>query len=179
MRVTANLAVLAAVLTVGACAIPEMESFRAPDAATLFTARSVSNYREKVLPPVTAAEMVDANGSCAGAYVPAAAGEAGGQTLRQAGVPIIPAVVALEMTECDVVKRAGVASRVEIGANDRRERTVRMTYIGGERPGIYTFTDGRLRSMELGPEPPAPPKTAKKPVRPAQRAAQPNRVTVQ
>ena len=85
------------------------------------------------------------------------------------------------MTECDVVKRAGIATKVEIGANDRRERTATLTYIGGERPGIYTFTDGRLKSMELGPEPP-PQKTAKKPVKPpAKRAAQPrpNQISVQ
>ncbi len=74
------------------------------------------------------------------------------------------------MTECDVVKRAGIAGRVEIGANERRERTATLTYINGERPGIYNFTDGRLTSMELGPEPPAPPKTAKKPAKPPGKA---------
>ena len=42
-----------------------------------------------------------------------------------------PAAIALEMTECDVVKRAGVAERVEIGTNDRRERTATLTYISG------------------------------------------------
>ena len=65
------------------------------------------------------------------------------------------AAIALEMTECDVVKRAGSAGRVEIGANDRRERTATITYTGGERPGIYSFTDGRLKSRERGPDPPA------------------------
>jgi hypothetical protein len=81
------------------------------------------------------------------------------------------------MTDCDVVKRAGVATRAEIGTNDRRERTATLTYTGGERPGIYNFVEGRLKSMELGPDQPAAPKTAKKPA--TKRAAQPNRVTVQ
>jgi hypothetical protein len=83
------------------------------------------------------------------------------------------------MTECDVVKRAGVAERAEIGTNDRRERTATLTYTGGERPGIYNFVDGRLKSMELGPDQPAASKTAKKPAKPTKRAAQPNRVTAQ
>ncbi|MCX7311665.1 MAG: hypothetical protein NTV56_08050 [Alphaproteobacteria bacterium] len=182
MRFSANLSMLAAVLMVGACALPEIETFRAPDAANLFTGRSVSNFRDKVLPPVTAADLVDSSGNCAGAYVPAPSGDQPGQnnvSLRQAGVPMIPASIALEMTECDVVKRIGVPARVEIGANERRERTAALTYIGGERPGIYAFTDGRLRSMEMGAEAPVAHKPAKKPARPSQRAAQPNRVSTQ
>jgi hypothetical protein len=161
-----------------------MDSFRTPDAAALFSARSVSNYRDKVLPPVAAADLVDANGSCAGAYAPpAASGDQSVQSanvpLREAGIPPVPAAIALEMTECDVVKRAGVAERAEIGTNDRRERTATLTYTRGERPGIYNFVDGRLKSMELGPDQSAAPKTAKKPAKPTKRAAQPNRVTAQ
>ena len=160
--------------------MPDMDSFRAPNAAALFSARSVSNYRDKVLPPVTAADLVDANGSCASAYAPAAAGSdqsvQANVPLREAGIPPVPAVIALDMTECDVVKRAGVAGQARIGTSDRGERTATLTYISGERPGIYNFVDGRLKSMELGPEQPAAPKTAKKPTK---RAAQPNRVSVQ
>ena len=66
---------------------------------------------------------------------------------------MIPSAIALEMSECDVVKRAGFPERVEIGANERNERTATLTYIGGARPGIYVFVDGRLTSMERGPEP--------------------------
>jgi hypothetical protein len=83
------------------------------------------------------------------------------------------------MTECDVVKRAGIAEKVEIGANGRSERTATLTYLKGQRPGIYYFTAGRLASMELAPEPPAPAKPAKKPAKPTKRAAQPNPVSVQ
>jgi hypothetical protein len=104
--------------------MPDMDSFRAPNAAALFSARSVSNYRDKVLPPVAPADLVDANGSCAGAYAPSAAsGDQSVQAnvpLRGAGIPPVPAAIALEMTECDVVKRAGIAERAEIGTNDRR-----------------------------------------------------------
>ena len=83
------------------------------------------------------------------------------------------------MTECDVVKRAGVAGQAQIGTSDRGERTATLTYASGERPGIYNFVDGRLKSMELGPDQPSAPKTAKKPAKPTNRAAQPNRVSVQ
>jgi len=181
VRFSAMISTLSVGLALGACAMPDVDSFRAPNAAALFSARSVSNYRDKVLPPVTAADLVDANGSCASAYAPAAAGSdqsvQANVPLREAGIPPVPAAIALDMTECDVVKRAGVATRAEIGTNDRRERTATLTYTGGERPGIYNFVDGRLKSMELGPDQPAAPKTAKKPA--TKRAAQPNRVTVQ
>ena len=53
-------------LCLGACAMPDTDSFRAPDAATLFRPMSVTNYKDRMLPPVTPADLVDANGSCAG-----------------------------------------------------------------------------------------------------------------
>ena len=183
VRVSAIISIVSTGLALSACALPDTDSFRAPDASALFSARSVSNYRDKVLPPVTPADLVDASGNCAGAYAPPAAG--GDQSvqanvpLREAGIPPVPAVIALDMTECDVVKRAGVAERAEIGTNDRRERTATLTYTRGEKPGIYNFVEGRLKSMELGPEQPVAPKTAKKPAKPTKRAAQPSRVSVQ
>src|SRR2546429_9172629 len=66
VRFSAMISTLSVGLALGACTMPDMDSFRAPDAASLFSARSVSNYRDKVLPPVAAADLVDANGSCAG-----------------------------------------------------------------------------------------------------------------
>jgi hypothetical protein len=178
---------LCGVLLVGGCAIPEMETFRAPDSTNLFRRLSVTSYNEKTLPPVTAADLVDAGGNCAANYVPPSgeASGAGDVTLKDAGVPLIPAAVGLEMTECDVVKRAGIADKVEIGANDRRERTATLTYLRGDRPGVYNFTDGRLKSMEMVDVPAPPSKTAKrgKPVKPApkpaRRAAQPSEISVQ
>jgi hypothetical protein len=76
------------------------------------------------------------------------------------------------------VKRAGFPERVELGTNDRKERTATLTYMGGPRPGVYSFVDGRLKSMERGPEPP-PSKVAKKPAKPAKPAAKPRQATVQ
>src|ERR1051325_8382076 len=154
-----GLLALPALLALGACAMPDFESFRAPSPDTIFRPRSVSNIKDRVLPPVGQDDLVDASGRCAGAYVPpteSAAdqpGAASPTTAQEAGAQLIPSPIALEMTECDVVKRAGFPERVEIGANERNERTATLTYMGGPRPGIYSFLEGRLRSMERGPEP--------------------------
>lgn len=69
-----------------------------------------------------------------------------------------PRGVALQMTECQVVQMAGYTDRVEIGANERGQRTVTLTYMSGDRPGIYRFVGGRLASMERVAEPPQPKK---------------------
>jgi hypothetical protein len=171
VQFAAGISMVSAVLALGlgACAMPDTDSFRVPDAATLFRPMSVTNYKDRTLPPVAPADLVDANGSCAGAVAMAS-----GET-----VPMIPAAIALEMSECDVVKRAGIAEKVDIGTNEHRERTATLTYIKGQRPGIYNFTAGRLASMELAPEAPASAKPAKKPAKPTRRAAQPNQVSVQ
>jgi len=184
-RLALGLLALPAVLALGACALPDFESFRAPSADAIFRPLSVTNVKERVLPPVAPDDLVDASGRCAGAYVPpsASAGDQPGSpepvTVQQAGVPMIPSAVALEMSECDVVKRAGFPERVELGTNDRKERTATLTYMGGPRPGVYSFVEGRLKSMERGPEPPPAPKTAKKPAKPAKPATKPRQATVQ
>ena len=69
--------------------------------------------------------------------------------------------IALQMSECDVVQRAGPPQNVDITAPRRGERSVALTY-GGERPGSYRFVSGRLVSIERGAEPPAPEQPAKK-----------------
>lgn len=176
VRFAAKILMLSGGLALGACTMPDTDSFRLPDTASLFTARTVVNVRERQLPPVAPEDLVDAGGRCAGATVPPAAGDQasaqGGVPLQQAGIPMVPAAIALEMSECDVVKRAGFPEKVVIGTNDRNERTATLTYIGGQRPGIYSFTAGRLISMERAPEPPPSARPAKKPAKqPPKRAA--------
>lgn len=88
------------------------------------------------------------------------------------GTPQIMGGVALGMSECDVVRRAGLAGNVNIGAGEKGERRVVLTYLTGTWPGIYTFDAGRLKVVDRAPEPPPskrPPvkkKNAKKPVKP-------------
>lgn|GEM_PF-546603 len=72
-----------------------------------------------------------------------------------------PRGVAVGMTECQVVQVAGYTDRVEIGANERGQRSVTLAYMTGERPGIYRFLAGRLVSMERVAEPPQPKKPVK------------------
>jgi hypothetical protein len=100
------------------------------------------------LPPVTAADLVGPQGQCG----------AGGQTAAQGGI-------ALEMTECEVVGRAGPPENVELGTTDRGERSATLTYTSGPRPGIYRFAGGRLYAIERAQEPPPepPPPKPKKP----------------
>jgi hypothetical protein len=147
-------------LALGGCAIPDMDSFRTPDTSSLFRPLSVANIRDRVLPPVTAEDMVDTEGRCAGAFAAQPSSE-GGPPPEPGNIPVIPSGIALDMTECDVVKRAGAPERVEIGTNERSERTAILTFIRGAQPGIYRFTTGRLTSMERAPEPPPAPKPAK------------------
>jgi hypothetical protein len=100
------------------------------------------------LRPVTAADLVDPQGQCAAAPK-GAEGARGG--------------IALQMTECELVSRAGTPENVELGTNERGERSATLTYSGGPRPGIYHFAAGRLTAIERGPEPPPEPPKAKKP----------------
>lgn len=69
--------------------------------------------------------------------------------------------IALQMSECDVVQRAGPPQNIDISADRRGERTTVMTY-GGERAGIYRFVAGRLVRIERGAEPVEPERPTKK-----------------
>jgi hypothetical protein len=113
-----------------------------------FESLSVGNaVPTRELGPVTAADLVGPQGQCAGAGQDAAA--RGG--------------IALEMTECEVVRRAGTPENVELGTTDRGERSATLTYTGGPRPGIYRFAGGRLYAIERAQEPPPEPAKPKKP----------------
>jgi hypothetical protein len=70
--------------------------------------------------------------------------------------------IALGMTECDVVRRAGLPGNINIGAGDKGERKVVLTYLAGTWPGIYTFDAGRLKVVDRAPVPETPVKPAKK-----------------
>lgn len=81
-----------------------------------------------------------------------------------------PRGIALQMTECQVLQVAGYTDRVEIGTNERGQRAVTLTYLSGDRPGIYRFIGGRLNSMERVAEP-AQPKKPQKAARTAKKTA--------
>ena len=121
------------------------------------------NTQEFSLRPATSADFVGPQGECPpnSALTPS--------PVDEGGLPLVQGGIALQMTECDVVRRAGVPDNIQVGRNERGEREAVLTYAGGPRPGIYRFAAGRLYTIERGPEPPPPPsatkKAAKKPAR--------------
>jgi hypothetical protein len=124
-------------------------------------------------------------GDLAGAPMPAATpASAGGgpglQRLEPASAPPTSGGIALGMTECQAVERAGSPGNVAISTGERGERKVVLTYLSGPWPGIYTFTGGRLNVVERAPEQPKPEKTKKTPKKkPSANTAQSGRNSVQ
>jgi hypothetical protein len=126
--------------------------------------------------PVTAEDLVSAEGACPGmaaANSPTNANALSDGTAAPAPPPAPTGTVALGHTECDVVRGIGAPNSVNISRNERGDRVAVINFSqgAGARAGIYTFTSGRLTSVERGAEPVAEPKPAKpkkkKPAAPA------------
>jgi hypothetical protein len=128
--------------------------------------------------PITANDLVSANGACpplpaapmqaAPPPSPVAAGAPGtpGPDQIPAGPPtLLGQGIALGMSECDVVYRAGPPNSVQLGQNGNGDRTLVLSYDSGPRPGIYHFEGGRLMNMDRVDLPPPAPKVAKKVVK--------------
>src|SRR6266403_4636542 len=113
--------------------------------------------------PVTAEDLVSADGGCPGMNPPGGPADANALADGAAGAPAptTTGTVALGHTECDVVRGIGAPDNVNLSNNGRGNRVVVVTFSRGPRAGIYTFTAGRLSSIERGPEPVAEPKVAK------------------
>lgn len=112
-------------------------------------------------------------GDLAGAPMPAGAPA---QINIDPGTPQVVGGIALGMSECDTVRRAGVPANVSIGVGDNNDRKVVLTYLSGPWPGIYTFSSGRLKEISAAPVQPKPaakPAPKKKAAAPKPRAAQP------
>lgn len=73
--------------------------------------------------------------------------------LQPEGAPGAPVLggIALGMTECQAVRRAGHPSQVSIGTAKQGERKVVLTYLTGPWPGLYTFQSGRLKVIDAVP----------------------------
>jgi hypothetical protein len=139
--------------------------FKSQDWATTGAPKNAPAFTSSL--PASAEELVDGSGRCASQAVAASSDPAVGSLagdLAGAAAPapveqaLAPGGVALGMTECQVVSRAGQAGQVDIGANERGDRKVVLTYLSGPWPGIYTFTAGRLTVVDrvAQPEPPKP-----------------------
>lgn len=174
---------LAAALAGCSGAGDSFSQFKLSNAADLFTVKAPESA---VLPaedaslgrtgPVSAEQLVDAAGRCAGDVatgsdpaqpgVEATASPAAGPTpagtapaSSASGDPSLPPLIGgigLGMTECDVARRAGVPANATIGADANGDRLTVLTYLTGNFPGIYRFAAGRLKVIERAPEPPKP-----------------------
>lgn len=123
--------------------LPRVDQLARPDWLTYSGGRN-----EFTLRSVTPADLVSADGQCAAA-------ENAAPDTGPDGTPLPAGGIALQMTECDVVRRAGAPEQIQVGADERGDRSVVITYIRGSRPGIYRFAAGRLASIERAPEAPA------------------------
>ncbi len=115
--------------------------------------------------PVTAKDLVSPNGAC-----PPPPATAAGTIPDNSGASLLLGqAIAVGMTECDVVYRAGAPSSVQLSSNARGDRVAVLTYDGGSRSGIYRFEAGRLVEMDrlsgATPEPQVAKRAKKKPPR--------------
>jgi hypothetical protein len=122
--------------------------------------------------PVGPDEFVDAAGQCSGgatvdgAPAPTSISPVASPVVSNPPADAQPTVflggVALGMTECEVVRRAGPPGNVVISADENGDRLAVVSYLTGNWPGIYRFSSGRLKEIERAPEPPAPAKPVRK-----------------
>ena len=108
--------------------------------------------------PIAAEDLVSAEGYCPGMAPPGGPADA---NAAAGPVPSTTGTVALGHTECDVVRGIGAPAGVNLSSNPRGDRVAIVTYLQGQRAGIYTFTAGRLTSIERAPQQEAPPKTVR------------------
>ena len=105
-------------------------------------------------------DLISSDGQCPGAVAPGPA-DANASTEGQ----VVAAPVALGHTACDVARAIAVApDNVNLTNNERGDRVAQITWRTGPRPGAYTFTSGRLTSIERVdvPPPEKPARAAKK-----------------
>jgi hypothetical protein len=130
--------------------MPDPGEFRMPDRST-FIPTTTTNFGLPISPTskVGPADLVNAQGGCA---------ESAAAT---------PRGVSLDMTECEVVRVLGQPEAVDFtsASGSLDQRRITLTYRGGERPGIYQFTAGRLSGIDriADPAPAVAKKPAKKP----------------
>jgi len=112
--------------------------------------------------PVRPDDLVSADGACPGMAPPGAGAQALADNAAGAP-PVAGGTVALGHTECDVVRCIGAPDSVNLSTGPGGGRLAVVTWSRGPLAGIYTFSGGRLSSIERAPEPVAPPTVAKKP----------------
>ena len=144
--------------------------FKSQDWATAISSKGSPDFVSSR--PVSPEDYIDGSGLCASQAVPpstdvsvgAVSGDLGTTAAAPAAQTLAAGGVALGMTECQVVARAGQPGQVDIGADEAGGRKVVLTYMSGPWPGIYTFSAGRLKVVDRVAQP-EPVKPAKKKAR--------------
>ena len=150
MRKSIFLLVLMPAAMLGGCG-GSMDSFTDvrffPNAGNMFSSRdwgrAPTAAEISLTAKTTPEDYIDANGACVS--VPAATTET--TAPGSSAAPLSSGGVGLNMTECQVVQRAGQPNSVDIGAENNARKVV-LTYAGGTWPGIYTFVEGRLKVID-------------------------------
>jgi hypothetical protein len=163
---------LSGALALGACANVDVENkdawfsrpFQFVSRGSGYTFSELQESKDRTR-PVTANDLVAANGSCppppAVQQAPAA-NQPGGVPAATDTSTLLGGGIALGMSECDVVFRAGAPNAVQIGKNPNGDRTAVLTFSSGPRSGVYHFQAGALMEVERTQTAPAAPQTAKK-----------------
>ena len=166
---------------------PASEIFHKPDWAVANSGDP--NAQLSPTKPVAPEELIDPDGRCPAPAKPHEAdaepspppdrpiGSVAGDLAHAPMPPAAPAFanqpsganpllggVALGMTECEVVRRAGLPGDINISLEKGGNRRVVLTYLSGPWPGIYTFNSGRLNVVDRAPvpvQPAAPQETPK------------------
>jgi hypothetical protein len=136
--------------------IKDQEWFSRP--GRMFGGRSLSIETPplSVDKPVSQNDLISADGACPGMAPQGAPADANAlQDTKQGDAQPAPptGAVALGHPECDVARAIGSPDNVNLSNNQRGDRLAVLTYLHGPRPGIYTFTAGRLSSIERAPTP--------------------------
>jgi hypothetical protein len=171
---TELVAVLALVGALGGCANVDFDTSQNWFAKPLdVTGRNAGGYTFSELAdarqrqrPITANDLVDANGGCAAPAASQPTTNSGGSPATNPApadtASLLGGGIALGMSECDVVFRAGQPARADIGKNPNGDRTAVLTITGGPRPGVYHFERGSLTVMDRTQQAAAPPQPEKK-----------------
>lgn len=157
---------LALAVTLGGCAGTDFDSiawFSKPFVRTNLGYSYSQLDEAKQSRPITANDLVDANGACPAPAAPRAAPGQSSEAAPDAGSQL-GGRVGIGMSECDVVDRVGAPSAVNLGRTRNGDRTAVLTVKSGPRPGVYRFVAGRLAEMDrLEESPPAPAPEKKEP----------------
>jgi hypothetical protein len=173
----AALTALTITLLVGGCADDNAKWFAKPLSFSSQPGYTYSSLGDTRLDrPVTANDLIDANGACPN-YVAAAPGAppnpGEGAPPSPETAALLGGGIALGMSECDVVARLGQPTGINPGRNANGLRSLVLTYQTGPRPGVYRFENGRLSEMDRveGVPPAVEKKAARK--KPAKSSEQP------